>query len=244
MRKRQKKPRLKQMSASGNLCRGPLAPYVPLMSRQTQTLPWNLLLAKFERPGKKLGRLNVCVCVSEWGGGTSGNGGLWAFNKPTQKGMPKKQAKTHARTRAHTHTHTRPPARPPARTHPPTHTHTHTLIHVHTRTHAQHLALRTRTRTFRLDQGRVPKVDCLSSLKGSTRSCSFKSPGKISMLPATLNIPSEATGEIAARILSQSGLWGMTTSVIQQKGPNPKDYVLHIKGDSQKYHSSGWRNPE
>ena len=40
---------------------------------------------------------------------------------------------------------------------------------------------------------------------------------------------------------SRAGLWGMTTSVIQQKGPNPKDYFLH-KGDSQKYHS-GWRNP-
>ena len=30
----------------------------------------------------------------------------------------------------------------------------------------------------------------------------------------------------------------MTTSVIQQKGL-PKDYFLHIKGDSQKYHRSG-----
>ena len=28
-----------------------------------------------------------------------------------------------------------------------------------------------------------------------------------------------------------SGLWGMTTSVIQQKGL-PKDYFLHIQGDS------------
>ena len=30
-----------------------------------------------------------------------------------------------------------------------------------------------------------------------------------------------------------------STSVIQQKGPNPKDYSLRIKGDSQKYHRSG-----
>ena len=31
---------------------------------------------------------------------------------------------------------------------------------------------------------------------------------------------------------TKAGLWGMTTSVIQQKGPNPKDSFLHIKGDS------------
>ena len=30
-----------------------------------------------------------------------------------------------------------------------------------------------------------------------------------------------------------SGLWGRESTVIQQKGPNPKDY-FHIKGDSQK----------
>ena len=32
---------------------------------------------------------------------------------------------------------------------------------------------------------------------------------------------------------------GIHESVIQQKGPNPKDYVLHIKRDSQKYHRNG-----
>ena len=30
---------------------------------------------------------------------------------------------------------------------------------------------------------------------------------------------------------STAGLWGMTTSVLQQKGL-PKDYVFHMKGDS------------
>ena len=36
---------------------------------------------------------------------------------------------------------------------------------------------------------------------------------------------------------SWTGLWGMTTSVIQLK-ELPKDYVVNRKGDSQKYHKN------
>ena len=41
------------------------------------------------------------------------------------------------------------------------------------------------------------------------------------------------------RYVLVSGLWGMeSTSVIQQKGPNPTDEFVH-KGDSRRYHRSG-----